>query len=160
MTFAELPLTTFGEMLLDARKRTDSPILIKHVKDQIKHNCGLPLAWQDACLNAVVELKYRRGGNEWEEIAGLFPERPLWIGPSNHLQWKDGLPVLGFGMYAGQPLHEIATEDIGYLEWVIEADFPQHITQLCQAAIQHKRDELVEWIIREFGPPPANSGEA
>jgi hypothetical protein len=33
-------------------------------------------------------------------------------------------------------------------------DFPEHVKRICEGAVQHRGERLVEWIVSEFGPPP------
>lgn len=92
----------------------------------------------------------------WEELADLCePGRRAWIGPSRHLQWRAGVPIIAFGKHSGLPLHELATgPDASYLGWMLDEDFPEHVKQACDEALRCSQGDLVQWLVREFGPPP------
>jgi DNA polymerase-3 subunit epsilon len=103
-------------------------------------------------------------GQDWAQIAHVCdPGRASWLGPSRHLRWEGDVIVLGFGKHANAPLHEVAGgPDRGFLRWVIDRpvgrDFPPHVVEVCRAALELPRDELVPWARRRFGaapPPPA-----
>lgn len=71
---------------------------------------------------------------DWAVVADLCnPDRAAWVGPSHHLQWKDGRIVLSFGKHSGTPLTEL---DPGYVRWMAkDRRFPPHVVQLCQRAV-------------------------
>lgn len=67
-------------------------------------------------------------GKSWKEID---PERAKWVGPSEHLVWKDSYQqsvIVNFGKHRGKDFAEI---DGGYIHYLIEKDFPKHIKALC-----------------------------
>ena len=37
-------------------------------------------------------------------------------------------------------------------------DFPEHVKRICEGAVHRRGEQLVEWIGREFGPPPDDDG--
>ena len=98
-------------------------------------------------------------GKGWDEIALIAdPDRALWLGPSRHIQWRDGgaKVVIAFGKNAGT---DILVADMGYLKWIVDKDFPAHVKLLCRAAAKARREkkeaEFVAWA-RDVWPPPAS----
>jgi DNA polymerase-3 subunit epsilon len=94
-------------------------------------------------------------GREWSQIATVCdPQRASWVGPSRHLRWEGDVIVIGFGKYLGQALHELAAgADRSFLRWVIEKDFPPHVTEICRCALDRPADELVSWVRQRYGQP-------
>ncbi len=95
---------------------------------------------------------------DWSGVATVCdPNRQNWVGPSRHLQWKDGAVVLSFGKHQGAPLHVLATgENHGYLRWVCDRDFPAHVGEICGRALELAGDleGLLGWVRDRFGAPP------
>jgi len=94
---------------------------------------------------------------DWDAIARVCePERGSWIGPSRHLRWDDGgQPVLSFGKHAGMPLDRLARgPDAGYLRWVIDKDFPPHVREICQRAMDLEPAAFGAWLAEHYGRPP------
>ncbi len=92
---------------------------------------------------------------DWGQIANVCdPGRASWVGPSRHLRWEHEVIVIGFGKHAGAPLHELAGgPDRGFLNWVINKDFPPHVGEICRAALEKSRDEMIAWARERFGEP-------
>jgi DNA polymerase III subunit epsilon len=96
--------------------------------------------------------------DDWSQIARVCePERSRWIGPSRHLRWDDdGQPVLSFGKHAGTPLARLASgPDATYLRWVMEKDFPPHVREVCQRALELDGAALRSWLVATYGEPRA-----
>lgn len=94
-------------------------------------------------------------GQDWSQIAQVCdPGRASWVGPSRHLRWENEVIVLGFGKHAGAAVHELAAgPDRSFLTWVIAKDFPPHVAEICQAALDRPGDEFVAWARQRFGQP-------
>lgn len=96
-------------------------------------------------------------GKPWPEIAAManpFAGRANWIGPSHHVQWDaDGNAVFGFGKNANRRIDQT---DPGFLRWVISKDFPQHVKDICTAALQLPGVHLKPWIAERY-PRPATT---
>jgi DNA polymerase-3 subunit epsilon len=93
---------------------------------------------------------------DWTAIAEVCdPSRSSWVGPSRHLQWDaEGAIVLSFGKHKGAPLHVLARgNDAGYLQWLIDKDFPAHVIEICKKAQELDGDELLAWARRRYGQP-------
>jgi DNA polymerase III subunit epsilon len=100
--------------------------------------------------------------DDWNQIAKVCePERSSWIGPSRHLRWDDdGQPVLSFGKHAGTPLPRLARgPDAGYLRWVMDKDFPAHVREICQRAIELDGPAFSAWLAATYGAPRSAAGE-
>jgi len=102
---------------------------------------------------------------DWNKIASVCDPRPAgwasWVGPSRHLRWEGEAVVVGFGKYAGTPLHELAAgPDRSFLRWVIERDFPMHVVEVCRAALELPAGDaaaLRGWVRERFGQPASTS---
>jgi len=97
---------------------------------------------------------------DWNDIASICePERKRWIGPSRHVQWDDaGRPVVGFGRHAGTPLVELAQgADKGYLRWILGQDFPKHVAEICQCALDSDPELFLRWVETHHGKAPVAS---
>jgi DNA polymerase-3 subunit epsilon len=55
---------------------------------------------------------------------------------SGKFVWKNGEAVLAFGKHRGQSLRRVAEQNAGYLEWVLNADFPPDARELVERALQ------------------------
>lgn len=94
---------------------------------------------------------------DWSDLSEIcWPDRARWIGPTRHVQWAEGgIPVIGFGRHGGTPLTALADgPEQDYLRWIVAKDFPAHVRQICNKALQLKPAELTSWIVSQFGPPP------
>ncbi|MEJ7601468.1 MAG: 3'-5' exonuclease [Kofleriaceae bacterium] len=98
---------------------------------------------------------FKLDDRDWSQIATVCdPGRASWLGPSRHLRWEGDVIVLGFGKHGGASLHELAAgPDRSFLRWVIERDFPAHVTEVCRAALDLCGDEFLTWARERFGQP-------
>jgi len=97
-------------------------------------------------------------GQDWEQIAikcdPQHAQRASWVGPSRHLRWEGEVIVLGFGKHGGAAVHELAAgPDRSFLKWVLERDFPVHVTEVCRAALELPGDEFLSWARSRYGQP-------
>ena len=92
---------------------------------------------------------------DWSQIASVCdPGRASWVGPSRHLRWEAEVIVVGFGKHTGTALHELASgPERSFLRWVCERDFPPHVIEICRAAMEMAREELVSWARTRYGVP-------
>ncbi len=92
-------------------------------------------------------------GHDWTQIANVCdPGRASWVGPSRHLRWEGDIIVLGFGKHGGAPLHEIAAgPDRSFLKWVIDKDFPTHVSDVCRAALDLAGEAFLVWARERYG---------
>lgn len=120
----------------------------------IFHRAADDTAATSRVLNAML-IRFKLEGKSWEEIADLIePDRASWIGPSHHIQWASGHPIIAFGKHNESNLSELATsEDRSYLEWMISKDFPLHVKEVCEMALLYSESELIAELIERFGGP-------
>jgi DNA polymerase-3 subunit epsilon len=118
------------------------------------HSASADVAATGRVLSGMLR-NFKLEHQDWAQIASVCdPERASWLGPSRHLRWDAEIIVVGFGKYAGMPLHEIASgPDRSFLRWVLEKDFPPHVMDVCRAALEMQRDQLVDWARARFGVP-------
>jgi DNA polymerase-3 subunit epsilon len=95
-------------------------------------------------------------GQDWDQIATkadpLSGARVAWVGPSRHLRWEGEVVVLGFGKHGNTPIHELAAgPDRSFLNWMLERDFPTHVTEVCRAALEKPSDEFLSWARDHYG---------
>lgn len=99
-------------------------------------------------------------GQEWAAIAeACDPERKFWLGYTNHFKWvwdADGpTVVVTFGKHKDAKLHELATQNRGYLTWMLKQDFPPHVMQVANKAITLKGgQDFLAWAATTYPPPP------
>lgn len=101
-------------------------------------------------------------GQDWDQIATkadpLSSARAAWVGPSRHLRWEGEVVVLGFGKHGNTPIHELAAgPDRSFLTWMLERDFPTHVTEVCRAALQLPKDQFLAWARDQYGQPAPTS---
>lgn len=97
-------------------------------------------------------------GQNWDEIATkadpLSSSRAAWLGPSRHLRWENEVVVLGFGKHGNTPLHELAAgPDRSFLTWMLERDFPSHVTEVCKRALELPSEQFLAWAKDRYGQP-------
>jgi DNA polymerase-3 subunit epsilon len=99
---------------------------------------------------------------DWDDLARLTtPEKEFWIGPGSHFHWEEDRVIFGFGKYSGRPILEIAASDPGYLSWIMKADFPKHVQNLCKGALAgYPESDYNARIAQAFGPPPVSASPA
>ena len=103
--------------------------------------------------------QFKLDGHDWTQIATVCdPGRASWVGPSRHLRWENEVIVLGFGKHLGAPVHELAAgPDRSFLRWVLERDFPPHVSEICRVALERPGEEFVDWARRRYGQPAPTS---
>jgi DNA polymerase-3 subunit epsilon len=95
-------------------------------------------------------------GQDWDQIATKcdpqLATRASWVGPSRHLRWENEVVVLGFGKHGGAAVHELAAgPDRGFLRWMLDRDFPPHVTEVCRAALDRPSGDFLAWARQRFG---------
>jgi DNA polymerase-3 subunit epsilon len=107
--------------------------------------------------------EFQLADQDWDAIAGKcdphHAARASWVGPSRHLRWDGEVVVLGFGKYANAPVHELAAgPDRSFLRWVVERDFPVHVSEVCRAALDLPGEEFLGWVRRRWPMPVIPAG--
>ena len=127
------------------------------------HTASADVAATARVLSGMLRA-FELDGQDWEQIATKADPgssaRAAWVGPSRHLRWENEVVVLGFGKHANRPLHELARSDAGdrsFLTWMLERDFPTHVTEVCRAALEKPSDEFLSWAKDRYGQPAPTS---
>lgn len=113
------------------------------------HAAGMDVA---ATARVLVAMRAAFGlvGKSWPELAAIadpYPGREKWIGPSNHIQWENGAAVIAFGKHKGTRVDRV---DPGFLLWVLRKDFPPHVKDICDLALNKRGDELVAELAQRY----------
>lgn len=113
------------------------------------HAAGMDVA---ATARVLVAMRAAFGlvGKTWPELAAIadpFPGREKWIGPSNHIQWENGAAVIAFGKHKGTRVDRV---DSGFLLWVLRKDFPPHVKDICDLALNKRGDELTAALAQRY----------
>lgn len=118
------------------------------------HSAGADVAaTADVVLGMVGQ--FGLGDRTWEEIARIAdPDRLTWLGHSNHICWRSGVPTINFGKHAGKPVAD--PEIRGYLTWMLKQDFPAHVREIAQAAMK-LQGRFIAWAMAKYPPPPPAS---
>ncbi len=134
------------------------------------HSASADVAATGRVLQGMLS-KFGLDGHDWAAIASaadpegkLKQDRSSWVGPSRHLQWNaDGQIVMTFGKHVGVPLPQVVRLDAGYVRWVVGKDFPAHVLEICERALDlctaRRRGEtgddaaaeLVTWARQRYG---------
>lgn len=65
-------------------------------------------------------------------------KEPHWIDNTGKFKWIGGVPTVGFSKHAGRTLRDIATNEPGFLKWMLNASFPKDATEIAKNALQGK----------------------
>ena len=104
---------------------------------------------------------FKLDDRDWPQIANVCdPGRASWVGPSRHLRWDGDVIVLGFGKHGGAPLHQLAAgPDRSFLTWILERPpgrgFPEHVCDVCRAALDLDGNRFLCWARERYGHPAA-----
>lgn len=105
------------------------------------HSAGEDVRATERVLTAIVErFALPTPHADLAELCDPLRERHSWFGPTRHLTWDGECVRVGFGKHAGAKLHEL---DRGFLTWVTERDFPEHVKLACRAAMALPADEFL-----------------
>lgn len=62
------------------------------------------------------------------------PVESRWVDPDKRFVWRDGEAVFNFGAKRGQSLADVAAKNPDYLDWMLEADFPEEARRIVREA--------------------------
>ena len=118
------------------------------------HSASADVAATGRVLSGMLRA-FDLASHDWEAIAckcdPQYAARASWVGPSRHLRWENEVVVLGFGKHANAALHQLAAgPDRGFLRWVVDRDFPVHVSEVCRAALELSGDEFLAWARRRY----------
>ncbi len=63
---------------------------------------------------------------------------PDAIDTSNRFKWSGDEAVVNFGKHSGTTLKKLATDEPGFLKWIIRSDFPDDVKRIAQDALYGK----------------------
>jgi DNA polymerase III subunit epsilon len=90
----------------------------------------------------------------WEEVQNVLqPDRPLWIGETNHIRWRDGEVIINFGKNSGKTLHELIEAKDSYLDWILGADFPAPVKEVITRAKSSPKEDFYSWATQKYPQP-------
>jgi len=72
------------------------------------------------------------------------PRHPDWVDQEGRLRWTHGKAAINFGKNQGRPLAELVEKDTGFLNWILQNEFPEDTKQIIRNALKG-----------EFPSPPA-----
>lgn len=88
----------------------------------------------------VLEGQLQRYPDLPNDVAGLHeashPRDPSWVDANGRLVWRNGEAIVGFGKHRGRTLREMATQEPGYLRWIIGGDFSSDLKEICSQALR------------------------
>ncbi len=70
-----------------------------------------------------------------EQLDRWTRRKPGAADESGKFTWREDEIVFTFGKHLGRPLREVADEARGYLEWIINSDFPDDSKELVRLAL-------------------------
>lgn len=157
------PLDLTGKKIVDAFRlwQQCEPRSLQHahrrfVGDEFAaaHSASADVAATGRVLVGMLQ-HFKLADQDWTQIASVCdPGRASWVGPSRHLRWEGEVIVVGFGKHTGAPVHELAAgPDRSFLRWVLEKDFPPHVSEICKAALEQAGDEFIVWARQRYGQP-------
>ena len=86
-----------------------------------------------AATAAVVRKQIETFNLDGKPIAEWIPGQSNWWGLTSHVVWTDdGELVVNFGKHKGTSVHLV---DGGFWRWLLGKDFPQHVRELANAAL-------------------------
>ncbi|MCB0344472.1 MAG: 3'-5' exonuclease [Bdellovibrionales bacterium] len=140
---------------LEPRRLVDAYERFVGEKMQNAHNAEADVRATAAVLMGMRE-EFNLTRASLDDLASLSQSRrAAWVGPSKHVQWKDGHVALAFGKHSGVPITELAADPSNsYLQWVVNKDFPEHVKTIAQEAMKRKADDFVAWVEATYGKQP------
>lgn len=118
----------------------------RDLKSALRFYCGKELIdahSAEADILATVEVlegQLQRYPDLPNDVAGLHeashPRDPSWVDANGRLVWRNGEAIVGFGKHRGRTLREMATQEPGYLRWIIGGDFSSDLKEICSQALR------------------------
>jgi len=62
------------------------------------------------------------------------PVEGRWVDADKRFVWRDGAAVFNFGAKRGQALADVAAKNPEYLDWMLDADFPEEAKRIVREA--------------------------
>lgn len=137
---------------MDGRKVIDPYVIFcklmpRTLTAAYKYFCGKDLEnahSAEADVNATIDILEAQLKNYPEipkDAAGIndycgASEEMSWIDSTGRFKWKDSEAAVGFGKNTGTTLKTIASENPGFLRWMINADFPEDAKKIAADALK------------------------
>lgn len=163
---AELSRNGFKQIALNEKKILD-PLNIwrrmrpRKLTDAYKKFCGKDLEGAhsaEADVKATAEVysamhkRFELDKLSIEELSAMSMPSD-WVGISHHIKWRNKTPVFSFGKGNGKPVWDFIQSDPSYARWMKNADFPPHVTEICDNAVEMEKDEFLSWIAKSYPQP-------
>jgi len=88
----------------------------------------------------VLEGQYEQYPDLPEDIAELHdycnPRHPHWVDQQGRLRWVNGEAAINFGKNQGRLLRNLIETDNGFLNWILQNDFPVDTKQIIRDAMK------------------------
>ena len=144
-TRAGIPFDPDRRRLLDAqrifhtREPRDLSAALKYYCDRDHTDAHGAEADVRATLDVIIGQfkRYTDLPQDIETLDRTFnPIDPFNADRSGRLRWVDGEIAVNFGKKKGAKLKDLATDDPGFLKWIIKNDFPQDTRTICENALK------------------------
>ncbi len=140
---AKVPFSFDGRRIVDAQViyfRKEPRDLAAAVRTFVgREHAGAHSALADTIAAAEVLAgqlaRYDDLPRDVEALAAFTaPVEGRWVDADKRFVWRDGAAVFNFGAKRGQPLAAVAAKSPEYLEWMLEADFPEEAKRIVREA--------------------------
>lgn len=102
------------------------------------HDADIDVRSTEEVLNGQL-LKYPAIPRTVPELSDYcYPKDQDWIDRSGKFVWRHNEAHVGFGKYSGTSLQDMVKRYKGYLEWMLEKDFPDDCKAIIQDALEGK----------------------
>ena len=104
-----------------------------------REHVGAHAAEADVLMTAeILEAQLGRYDDLPRDVEALaewmVPRNPDAVDREGKLLWKDDTVVIGFGKHQGTPLSRLVERERGYLEWLLQSDFPVDVKEIVRDA--------------------------
>ena len=140
---AKVPFSFEGRRVVDAQViyfRKEPRDLTAAVRTFVgREHTGAHSALADAIASAEVLagqlLRYADLPREMDALAAFTaPVEGRWVDADKRFVWRDGAAVFNFGAKRGQALTDVAAKNPEYLDWMLDADFPEEAKRIVREA--------------------------
>jgi DNA polymerase III subunit epsilon len=112
----------------------------------LKYYCNEEISGAHAAENDVeATIKVLAGQLEkYEDLSddvaavAKFCKDARWVDNAGRLHWKDGEVAIGFGKKQGLLLKDLVKSDRGYIDWILNSEFPSDTKDILRNAIRGK----------------------
>ena len=88
----------------------------------------------------VLEGQYARYTDLPESMEELHtycnPRNAQWVDREGRLKWSNGEVAINFGRNQGRTIRSLVKEEMGFLNWMLQKDFPDDAKDIIRSAIQ------------------------